>query len=44
MAGSIRSFIHYCEVRCDPSTQLEHRIIAEEVRKILHQQIPALVG
>jgi thymidylate synthase (FAD) len=44
MAGSIRSFIHYCEVRCDPSTQVEHRIISEEVRKILHQQIPALVG
>jgi thymidylate synthase (FAD) len=42
MAGSIRSFIHYCEVRCDVSTQLEHRVIAEQVRQILHQQIPAL--
>lgn len=42
MAGSIRSFIHYCEVRCDVSTQLEHRVIAEEVKQILHQQIPAL--
>ena len=42
MAGSIRSFIHYCQVRCDVSTQLEHRVIAEQVRQILHQQIPAL--
>lgn len=42
MAGSIRSFIHYCEVRCHESTQLEHRVIAEEVRQILYQQLPAL--
>lgn len=42
MAGSIRSFIHYCEVRCDPSTQLEHRVIAEEIRQILYHQLPAL--
>lgn len=42
MAGSIRSFIHYCQVRCDPSTQLEHRVIAEEVRQILCQQLPAI--
>lgn len=42
MAGSIRSFIHYCQVRCDPSTQLEHRVIAEEVRQILAEQLPAI--
>ena len=42
MAGSIRSFIHYCQVRCDPSTQLEHRVIAEEVRQILGKQLPAI--
>jgi thymidylate synthase (FAD) len=42
MAASVRSFIHYCQVRCDVSTQLEHRVIAEQVRQILHQQIPAL--
>lgn len=42
MAGSIRSWIHYCQVRCHESTQLEHRVIAEEVRKILHEQLPAL--
>ena len=28
MKGSLRSWIHYCEVRMDPSTQKEHREIA----------------
>lgn len=42
MAGSIRSFIHYCQVRCHESTQLEHRVIAEEVRQILGKELPAI--
>jgi thymidylate synthase (FAD) len=29
MAGSLRSWIHYCQVRMDPSTQKEHREIAQ---------------
>ena len=29
MAGSLRSWIHYCQVRMDSSTQKEHREIAE---------------
>jgi thymidylate synthase (FAD) len=29
MAGSLRSWIHYCQVRMDQSTQKEHREIAE---------------
>jgi thymidylate synthase (FAD) len=29
MAGSLRSWIHYCQVRMDQSTQKEHRKIAE---------------
>lgn len=29
MKGSLRSWIHYCQVRMDPSTQKEHREIAE---------------
>jgi thymidylate synthase (FAD) len=28
MKGSLRSWIHYCQVRMDPSTQKEHREIA----------------
>jgi len=29
MAGTLRSWIHYCNVRTKPDTQAEHRIIAE---------------
>jgi thymidylate synthase (FAD) len=29
MAGSLRSWIHYCQVRTDASTQKEHREIAQ---------------
>jgi thymidylate synthase (FAD) len=42
MTGSIRSFIHYCQVRCDPATQKEHRDVAVQVRDILLKQIPCL--
>lgn len=31
MNGTIRSWIHYLKQRLDPSTQKEHRLIAEEV-------------
>jgi thymidylate synthase (FAD) len=38
MKGSLRSWIHYCQVRMDPSTQKEHREIAtmawDEIVKI----------
>jgi len=37
MAGSLRSWIHYCQVRMDSSTQKEHREIAEMAwAEILH--------
>lgn len=42
MAGSIRSFIHFCELRCQPDTQHEHRLIAEGIRSILTQQLPTV--
>jgi thymidylate synthase (FAD) len=42
MTGSIRSWIHYCQVRCDPSTQKEHRDVANEVKRILIENIPIL--
>jgi thymidylate synthase (FAD) len=40
MKGSVRSWIHYLEVRTDESTQKEHRDIADEVRKIFIDQFP----
>lgn len=42
MAGSIRSWIHYCQLRCLPDTQLEHREIAEGCRAILAEQLPTI--
>ena len=40
MNGTLRSWIHYFEVRCDPSTQLEHREIALEARDIFSVMFP----
>lgn len=42
MTGNIRSWIHYIQVRTDPSTQLEHRVIAEAIRDILAQELPVV--
>ena len=40
MHGTVRSWLHYIEVRTDPSTQKEHRLIAEECAIILGQLMP----
>ena len=42
MTGSIRSWIHYLDVRCSPDTQLEHRVIALEIKKIFVQSLPVV--
>jgi thymidylate synthase (FAD) len=42
MTGSVRSFIHYLQVRTDPSTQLEHREVAESIKKIFIEQLPTV--
>lgn len=41
--GTIRSWIHYIEVRSDQSTQKEHRIIAQSCAKELAQIIPKII-
>lgn len=43
MAGTIRSFIHYCQLRCEAGTQKEHREVALAIRDVLLEQFPALV-
>lgn len=40
MKGSVRSWIHYLEVRCDPSTQKEHREIADAIKALFVQEFP----
>ena len=42
MAGSIRSWLHYIDVRTDPSTQKEHREVAEQCRSVLQFDFPLL--
>ena len=40
MKGSIRSWIHYLQIRCDETTQLEHREIALEILDIFKIEFP----
>lgn len=42
MHGTLRSWIHYIEVRATPETQLEHRQIAEEIKRIMYEQFPTI--
>ena len=42
MSGSVRSWIHYCQLRCDMATQKEHREVAEQCKEILLQEFPVL--
>jgi len=42
MNGTIRSWIHYLDLRCDPGTQLEHRVIANQIKQIFCEQFPII--
>jgi thymidylate synthase (FAD) len=42
MGGTLRSWLHYVDIRCDPSTQKEHREVADACKKILIEQVPIL--
>lgn len=42
MHGTLRSWLHYIDVRTDPSTQLEHRVIAEGCRDIFSREFPVI--
>jgi len=40
MNGTIRSWIHYCQLRCANGTQKEHQNIAKGVWKLLEEHVP----
>ena len=40
MKGSVRSWIHYLQIRCEDATQLEHRLIALEIKEIFKTLFP----
>ena len=42
MTGNIRSWIHYCDLRCRVDTQKEHRDIALAIREILKKELPII--
>lgn len=44
MKGSLRSWIHYCMVRMDPSTQKEHRDIASDIWSKIIIEFPSLAN
>lgn len=42
VAGTLRSWYHYCHLRMKPETQKEHRVIATECWKIVTDNFPTL--
>ena len=40
MHGTLRSWIHYCQLRCANGTQKEHQDIALAIKDILAEQVP----
>ena len=44
MSGTIRSWMHYVQVREGNGTQKEHAIIAKQVKKVLAAHLPNIFG
>ncbi|NDC10745.1 MAG: FAD-dependent thymidylate synthase [Oxalobacteraceae bacterium] len=44
MKGSVRSWIHYLNVRCSPDTQKEHREIALAIYDLFKARFPVIGG
>ena len=40
MNGTLRSWLHYCDLRCANGTQLEHQIIADECKELVKMHFP----
>lgn len=43
MKGSLRSWIHYCNLRMGNGTQKEHMLIAQDCWKLISEQFPSVV-
>lgn len=44
MAGTIRSWLHYLQVRDDEGVQLEHRLVAQSVKGIFCREFPTIAS
>lgn len=42
MNGTLRSWMHYVDIRCDKATQKEHRDIADQCKVVLTNLFPSL--
>jgi len=42
MNGTVRSWLHYIDLRASPETQLEHRTIAEGCKNLIHDAMPSV--
>jgi thymidylate synthase (FAD) len=42
MNGTLRSWLHYCDLRCANGTQYEHKLIADQVKDIIEQEFPTI--
>ena len=40
MAGTLRSWIHYCQLRCANGTQKEHKVIADQCKQLIAMCYP----
>ena len=40
MNGTLRSWLHYCDLRCANGTQYEHKLIADQVKGFIEQEFP----
>jgi thymidylate synthase (FAD) len=44
MSGTIRSWIHYVQLRKQEDTQLEHREIADSIKALMVEHLPITMG
>jgi thymidylate synthase (FAD) len=44
MAGTLRSWLHYCILRTEIGTQKEHRVVAEQCFDIVKREFPSIAG
>ena len=44
MNGSLRSWIHYCDLRTANGTQHEHKVIADQCKDLICQQFPLIAA
>ena len=42
MNGTLRSWLHYIDIRCDSATQKEHRDVANQCRDIIFAEFPSI--